>query len=210
MVKMGYLGYLVRLLDKIGEARFFLLKLESGPSSTEAGYAGYYMSAISSACYSFLMHLEEQCKEQCREQGLPEKHSAEQCKSEQHAWWARMNAALERNPAHVYFRRQRNRDIHGPRTPAQRRAPLPYVSGIEFSLAVSDQDDELFLSERPLVVKTKDYSPQSSAEACQDYLDTLVPLAVDAYSAFSSTWDPEGRLKAEFLRLRESTTGTAH
>src|SRR4051794_1166694 len=81
------------VIDKLGEAQFFLHKIESTTSFTESCY---YTSAFASACYSITEFLEARCARD----------------SAQTIWWNTIRAQLKADAVYKYFSEARGAEIH--------------------------------------------------------------------------------------------------
>ena len=163
------------VIDKLGEARFFLRKLES---TTDFVESSYYASAFASACYSVGQYLEARC---AREPA-------------QKAWWDRTHARLLADPVYKYFSDARGAEVHQGDS---------IVSGLAFSL-VETEDGQLVTHEK-VMLKGGGPADASDSPAVEGraYLVILLNAAREGFYQFGQDWDPSNALRNELAMLEK-------
>jgi hypothetical protein len=165
------------VIDKLGEARFFLRKMESTTSFTDSNY---YASAFASACYSVTECLEARC---AREPA-------------QKAWWNNTRARLRADPVYKYFSAARGGDVHQGDS---------IVSGVGFSLVQTD-DGQLATTEKVMLKNGgPEGATDSPAVEARAYLVSLLNAAREGFTQFGEKWDPSSALRDELSKFEEGT-----
>lgn len=161
------------VIDKLGEARFFLRKLESTTIFTESCY---YASAFASACYSVTEYLEAR-----RARDLKQK-----------SWWKNSCARLEADPVYKYFSSARGADVHQADS---------IVSGVGFALVMAD--DGGLVTREWVTLKDggpKGTSDSPKVEALA-YFELLLNTAREGFNEFGDSWDPTNALRSELSKF---------
>ncbi len=168
---MGDHNYIVGVIDKLGEAGFFLEKLAQTGEFPESSY---YASAFGSACYSLIECLKRRSRNP----------------KEAQTWWQRTYELLKANPMHRYFHKIRNEDVH---------EGEGLVSGIEVEVML--KGDQVSTVTRPTMRDDESYSPAALATECRGYYLLLLKAVTDGYQQFGKNWDPDGDLSETISTL---------
>ena len=161
------------VIDKLGEAQFFLRNLESTTSFTEACY---YASAFASACYSVTQYLKAQCARE----------------TAQRAWWDQTHAQLAADPVYEFFSAGRGAEVHQGDS---------IVSGLECSL-VETADGRLDTIDRVMLKDGGPAGASDSpAVEARKYFVILLGAAREGFTQFGNRWDPTEALRRDLRKL---------
>jgi hypothetical protein len=161
------------VVDKLGEARFFLRKLHSTSDFVESGY---YASAFASACYSVVQYLKARCARE----------------SAQKAWWVRIHARLETDPVFTYFAEARGAEVHQAES---------IVAGLSASI-IESEDGRLVIHDKVLLKDDGPAGKSDSPAAeSQTYFALLLDVAREGFNQFGEAWDPSRALREELETL---------
>jgi hypothetical protein len=155
------------VIDKIGEAQFFLHKLESTTSFTDSCY---YASAFASACYSLTEFLEVRCARNAA----------------QKTWWDKTRTQLKANAVYKYFSEARGGEVH------QRDS---IVSGVGFTL-IETTDGRLETIDK-VILENGGPSGGSDSPAAEArvYFAILLNTAREGFTQFGDAWGPTNALR---------------
>lgn len=161
------------VIDKLGEARFFLRKMESTTAFTESNY---YASAFASACYSVTEYLEARCARDPK----------------QKKWWKMTLARLNTDPVYQYFSSARGADVH--------RADS-IISGLGIALEISD--DGGLVTRKWVTLKDGGPKGKSEAPVAEAlaFFNLLLDSARDGFAKFGDSWDPTSDLREALGRF---------
>jgi hypothetical protein len=155
------------VIDKVGEAQFFLQKLESTNSFTESCY---YASAFASACYSITEFLEARC---ARDAG-------------QKTWWKNTRSQLEADAVYKFFSEARSGEVH---------QGDGIVAGIGFALVQTADGDLETIDKVMLKDGGPSGGSESPAVEARKYFRILLNTAREGFRQFGAEWDPTEALR---------------
>jgi hypothetical protein len=193
------MNYLLGVVDKMDEASFFSRRMRDDPDQTH-----HYMNAFAGATFAVWECLAKLCRpngtrsEPCEACGnsrdvYPDDDAAWE-------WFKQTKKATTKSPIGKYFHDGRSADVH---------AGAGFVDGYSITIW-ADRDGEIQSNNTPLlkdagVLGLPDGRPP--ADACEDYLASLVRILVAAYGKFAETWDQAGDLKSDIARLQGTWAG---